>query len=115
MKSVVGFADAPLVFRESSRSTPRLVLSGSFQRQLGEVSDPTRSLGSTHRPLLPGSPPGGGGSSNSSSNRVHREGAGAAMAGQTNGRTNRRTKPKTTVPPQPPRPDEAREVPHLSH
>lgn len=46
--------------------------------------------------------PGGGGSSNSSSNRVHREGAGAAMAGQTNGRTNRRTKPKTTVPPQPP-------------
>lgn len=76
-----------MVIRASSRSTPRLVLSGSFQKQLGEVSDRTRSPGSTHRPLLPGSPPGGGGSSSSSSNRVHGESAGAAMVGQTDRRT----------------------------
>lgn len=81
-----GVRRGSLVIRGSSGSTPRLVLSGSFQRQLGEVSDPTRSLGSTHRPLLPGSPPGGG-SSNSSRNRVHRESAGVAMAGQTDRRT----------------------------
>lgn len=81
-----GVRRGSLVTRGSSGSTPRLVLSGSLQRQLGEVSDPTRSLGSTHRPLLPGSPPGGG-SSNSSSNWVHGEGDGAAMAGQTDRRT----------------------------
>lgn len=63
------------------------MLSGSFQRQLGEVSDPTQSLGSAHRPLLPGLPPGGGGSNNSSNNRVRGAGAGSAMARQTDGRT----------------------------
>lgn len=95
---MAGFADAPAVI------TPGLVQSGSVHRQLGEVSDPTGSLGSAHRPLLPGSPPGGS-SNSSSSNRVRGEGAGAAMARrQTDRWENRRTKHRAAVPPQPQRP-----------
>lgn len=63
------------------------MLSGSFHRQLGEVSDPTQSPSSAHRPLLPGSPPGGGGSNNSSSNRVRGAGARSSMVRRTDGQT----------------------------